>query len=179
MRRSVPWLLAPLALMWVLGCPLDIQVRPEEAPDAGCPDGVCPCMRDTDCPEEQRCGDFYDKCEPGPRLTEECSGIGSCPSFAHCEDNRCQLSCTYGCPLGYQCAPESFCVEACTAGPPETLGNACDSSMDCLRCGFCVGSSGAKRCHQPCRFDADCPGSEPGACQPVPGSSLRACRLPP
>lgn len=166
-----------LLLVWMLGCPLDIQVRPEEAPDAGCPDGVCPCLGDRDCPDGQRCDTFHDECESGPRLTDECNGIGECPSFANCEDNRCQLSCTYGCPPGYQCAPESVCVEECIAGPPETVGGACDSSMDCLRCGYCVGPTGAKRCHQPCRSDSDCPGGEPGGCEAVPGGSLRVCRL--
>ena len=180
MRQPASWFLALLGLLTVLGCPLDIQVRPKEFPDAGCEGRDCdtPCARDMECPDGQRCDDFYDRCEPGPRLTERCVGVTQCPAFADCENGRCELKCLYGCPLGYQCGPESVCVEECTDGPPETLGDFCGSSMDCTRCGVCVDSGGAKRCHQPCTSDGDCPGGAAGTCQPVSGSSLRVCRLP-
>ncbi|WP_164019753.1 latent transforming growth factor beta-binding protein [Pyxidicoccus trucidator] len=179
MRPHFLSFLAPLALLTVLGCPLDIQVRSEDAADAGCQGDTCvrACTGDFECPEGQRCDAFYEECESGPRLTQVCSGVASCPAFASCEDGRCELRCSYGCPPGYRCDPESVCVEECTAGQPETLGNFCESSLDCTRCGFCVDAGGAKKCHRPCTSDSDCPGGPSGACQPVPGGSLRVCRL--
>jgi hypothetical protein len=178
-KTPLPTFLLLLVLLTALGCPLDIQVRPEAGTDAGCQGEDCAraCTRDLDCPDGQRCDDFYDVCEPGSRLTEECSGFGTCPAYADCKNSRCEQRCTFGCPLGYQCGPESLCVEQCTAGPPETLGRFCASSLDCTRCGFCVESGDGKKCHQPCGGDADCPGGGAGACQLVPGGSLRVCRL--
>ena len=180
MRPPVSWFLVPLALLSVLGCPLDIQVRPEDGTDTGCRGSACetPCVADSECSDAYRCDGLYERCEAGPRLTEECSGFGTCQGGASCEDGRCELRCVYGCPLGYRCAPEDLCVETCTGGPLETLGDFCDSSLDCTRCGFCVESGGAKKCHQPCSADADCPGGASGSCQLVPGGSLRVCRLP-
>ncbi|MFP2908758.1 latent transforming growth factor beta-binding protein [Pyxidicoccus sp. 3LFB2] len=181
MRLHVLSFLAPLALLTALGCPLDIEVRPDETADAGCQGAACvrACTRDSECPAEQRCDTFYEECEPGPRLTQECSGVTSCQGLASCEEGRCELRCSYGCPPGYRCSPESVCVEECTEGPPERLGDFCASSLDCTRCGFCVDAGGAKRCHQPCSADSDCAGGGAGACQVVPGSSLRVCRLVP
>lgn len=177
MRPHLLSFLAPLALVMLLGCPLDIQVRPDEVADAGCQGDACVCTGDRECPEDQRCDTFYEECEPGPRLTEACSGVAVCPGFASCEDGRCELKCLYGCPPGYRCAPESVCVEECSAGPTESLGRFCESSLDCGRCGFCVEARGAKKCHQPCTADSDCPGGGADACQPVPGSTLRVCQL--
>ncbi|NMO13643.1 latent transforming growth factor beta-binding protein [Pyxidicoccus fallax] len=179
MRPSASGFLALLGLLTLLGCPLDIQVRSEEVPDAGCEDDDCatPCVRDSECPDGQRCRDIYDRCEPGARITEPCAGLSSCPGFSNCKNGRCELACSRGCPLGYRCGPESLCVEECTQEPPETLGDHCDSSMDCTRCGFCVDAGGTKRCHQPCKSDEECPDGAAGSCQPVPGSSLRVCRL--
>jgi hypothetical protein len=167
-------------LLGGLGCPLDIEVR-APAEDAGCPEPCqVSCDSDAQCPDGQRCDTVYNgRCEAGPRLTQECTRLASCPAFALCEKGHCALRCTYGCPPGYQCGPEGVCVETCTGGPPETLGNFCESSMACARCGFCVSTGGAKRCHQPCKADAECAGGAPGACQPVgEGSPMRVCRLP-
>lgn len=170
MRQPASWFLALLGLLTLLGCPLDIEVRPEEVPT--------PCVRDSECPDGQRCDDYSERCKPGTRLTEPCARSTSCPPYSSCENGRCERSCLYGCPLGYRCDPESLCVEECTQGPPETLGDFCDSSVDCTRCGFCVDAGGTKRCHQPCTSDGDCPGGAAGSCQPVPRGSLRVCRLP-
>ncbi|WP_163992909.1 latent transforming growth factor beta-binding protein [Pyxidicoccus caerfyrddinensis] len=181
MHPPVSWFLVSLGLLMVLGCPLDIQVRPEEGTDAGCQGKDCEtlCVADSECPESHRCDDFEGHCAPGPRLTEECSDFISCQGLASCEDGRCELRCaSYECPPGYQCGPDKVCVETCTGGPPETLGAFCDSSLDCTRCGFCVDGGGSKRCHQPCSSDGDCPGGAVGSCQAVPGGSLHVCRLP-
>ncbi|MCP3137753.1 latent transforming growth factor beta-binding protein [Pyxidicoccus xibeiensis] len=177
MRNPVLSLLACLALLTLLGCPLDIEVREE---DLVCEDEPCgtSCVADAECPDDQRCDGLEDVCVPGPRLTETCSGFGSCQPYASCEESRCEMSCSYGCPPGYRCGPENLCVEECTSGVPETLGDYCETSMDCTRCGFCVADAGgAKRCHQPCSSDGDCPGGTPGSCELIPRSSLRVCRL--
>lgn len=179
MRSSVSWFLAPLAVVTLLGCPLDIQVRPEEATDAGCDEKSCRalCAADSECPDDERCNRFEERCEPGPRLTEECFGFDSCQGFANCTKGRCEMSCTYECGRGYQCAPDKICVETCTAGPPETLGRFCQSSLECTRCGICVDSGAGRRCHQPCGSDSDCPGGAEGSCQTLPGSSVHVCWL--
>jgi hypothetical protein len=180
MRPSVPWFLVPLALVTLLGCPLDIQVRGEEAePDAGCQGSDCraSCTSDAECPDSERCYDFDGRCEPGPRLTEECSGFNSCQAYANCKNSRCELRCTFGCPLGYQCAPDGICVETCTGNAPETLGRFCASSLECTRCGVCLDSGAGKRCHQPCTSDDECPDGSPGSCQAVAGGSLHVCQL--
>ncbi|WP_257448307.1 latent transforming growth factor beta-binding protein [Archangium lipolyticum] len=172
-------LLAPLALVTVLGCPLDIEVREQDNPDAG----PLACVKDQECPEGQRCGDASrnNHCEPGPRVTQPCSGYGTCSYAAFCQDGLCSLDCVGGpCRLGYQCAPDYECVEACTEGPPTKIGVFCNSSTECGRCSVCVpsGSSGEKRCHQPCSADAECPGAAPGVCEKVPGRPGRVCHLP-
>jgi hypothetical protein len=169
-------LLVPLALVTVLGCPLDIQVR-EEDPD----EGPRACVKDQECPEGQRCDDASrdNHCIEGPRVTQPCTGFGTCSYLAFCQKGRCVEGCLGGatCRLGYQCAPDDECVEACTEGPPTKAGSYCGSSTDCGRCGFCVAlGGGGKQCHQPCTADAECPGGAPGACMVVPGSTARVCR---
>ncbi|ADO73779.1 hypothetical protein [Stigmatella aurantiaca] len=180
MRPSAFVLLVPFLLLGGLGCPIDIDVRPPSQDGGDCA-GPCtlPCDRDSQCPEDQRCDITYNKrCEPGLRLTEACTVFTSCPSLSICDEGYCAQSCIYGCPTGYQCGPEEVCVEACTGGPPGTLGNYCESSMECTRCGFCVSTGGEKKCHQPCKADAECLEGGLGACQALPGSTLRVCRLP-
>lgn len=170
-------LLAPLALVTVLGCPLDIEVR--EDTDAG----PRACVKDQECPDGQRCGDDSEDnhCVPGPRVTQPCSGgYGTCSYAASCQNGLCTENCVGGpCRLGYQCAPDYKCVEACTEGPPTKTGDFCETSTDCGRCGFCV-ATGSKemKCHQPCSSDAECPGATPGVCEKVLLSSLRVCHLP-
>ncbi|QRO02298.1 latent transforming growth factor beta-binding protein [Archangium violaceum] len=172
-------LVVPLALVTVLGCPLDIEVRePPLDTDAG----PRACVKDQDCPEGQRCDDAYsdNHCEPGPRVTQSCTGDFTCSYLASCVEGRCELGCLGGrCRPGYQCAPDRECVEACSEGAPTKLGDYCDGSTDCGRCGFCVALSGSgeKRCHQPCTSDTEC-GGETGACQKVTNSTLHVCRLP-
>ncbi|MBN9685702.1 MULTISPECIES: latent transforming growth factor beta-binding protein [unclassified Corallococcus] len=167
-----------LLLLVATGCPLDIQVR--EALDAGCSGDACvlSCAADRECPEDQRCSALYEECEPGPRLTEPCFEPLDCPTYTYCVKGRCSRDCERGCPTGYQCspAPESLCVETCEGLSPEHLGDSCETSMDCARCGFCTDSGQGRRCHQPCRSDAECPGAKPGGCVLIPGSSLRVCQ---
>jgi hypothetical protein len=183
MRLLPSWLLASLVLLVGAGCPLDIQVREEPETDAGCfrPSCVRDCSSDRDCPDDERCNGFDAKCEPGARLTQECGDNLDCTTFARCLRGRCTQTCNGTCPKDYQCSPENTCVESCAGlPPPKSLGRYCDSSQECGRCGFCadVESQGAKRCHQPCRSDAECPGATAGACVAIPGSALRACRQP-
>lgn len=173
-------LLAPLALVTVLGCPLDIELR---EPDTGTDAGPWACVKDQDCPDGQRCSDASKNkhCVKGPRVTQPCEGgYGTCSYGASCAKGLCQEYCAGGpCRLGYQCAPDLECVEACTEGPPTNLGHYCDGSTACGRCGVCValGSGQKKQCHQPCTADAQCPGGAPGACVLVPGiGSARVCR---
>jgi hypothetical protein len=178
MRPCALFAVLAAVLLAAVGCPLDIEVRPPVG-DAGCPEPcVIPCERDSQCPEEQRCDAVYNgRCEPGPRLTQACGAFTSCPAFSNCDQGHCALKCIYGCPPGYRCGPEEVCVEECTGGPLETLGHACESSLECARCGFCVSTGGAKQCHQPCKTDTDCPGGAAGACQSGPeGSAWRVCR---
>ena len=65
MRPPVPWFLAPLVLVTLLGCPLDIQVRPAEHTDAGCQGRDCqtPCVADSQCLDSERCDTFDERCE--------------------------------------------------------------------------------------------------------------------
>lgn len=176
MRFPLSFLL--LILLVAPGCPLDIQVREEL--DAGCLGDACvrSCAADRECPEDQRCSDVYRECESGPRLTEPCSDPLACSTFAYCVKGRCTRDCDPGCPTGYQCspAPESLCVETCEGLPPEHLGDSCETSMDCARCGFCANLGRGKTCHQPCRSDAECPGGQAGTCVQLPGSTLRVCQ---
>ncbi|QRK10731.1 latent transforming growth factor beta-binding protein [Archangium violaceum] len=171
-------LLAPLALVTVLGCPLDIDVRePDTVTDAG----PWACVKDQDCPDGQRCDDASEDnhCEKGPRVTQPCGGYGTCSYGVFCDEGRCEEGCLgIPCRLGYQCAPDFECVEACTEGPPSNLGAWCKSSTECGRCGFCVAlGGGEKQCHQPCTADAQCPEGAPGTCVLVaPGKSARVCR---
>ncbi|RKH03857.1 latent transforming growth factor beta-binding protein [Corallococcus carmarthensis] len=176
MRFSLSFLLVLLVLVVGPGCPLDIQVR--EAPDAGCSESSCssPCDADRECPAGQRCNLFFKDCEDGPRLTEPCSAATSCSGNARCTGGRCVQGCGQGCPVGYLCGPESTCVETCEGMTPATLGSYCTTSMDCTRCGFCADSGSGKKCHQPCRSDAECPDAKPGACVLLPGSTLRVCQ---
>ncbi|RKG80055.1 latent transforming growth factor beta-binding protein [Corallococcus exercitus] len=179
MRCPFPFLLVLGVLLVGPGCPLDIQVR--EEPDAGCSGDSCTlaCAADRECPAGQRCNDFYDECEPGPRITEPCADNIACSGIASCKDGRCARRCSVNdCPLGYQCSPgpESLCVETCEGLTPENLGRFCASSMECTRCGLCTDSGGGKKCHQPCRSDAECPDARPGVCVVIPGSTLRVCQ---
>lgn len=170
------FLLVAFVLLVGPGCPLDIQVRGE--PDAGCSEDSCAlaCEADRECPDEQRCHYLYNTCEDGPRLTEACSDSLDCPGNSRCMGGHCVRSCERGCPLGYQCGPEATCVETCDGLTPSNLGSYCETSMDCTRCGFCTDLGGGKRCHQPCRSDAECPGGSAGSCAQIPGTALRACR---
>lgn len=158
------------------GCPLDIQVR--EEPDAGCEDSSCEqvCDADRECPVGQRCNDLSDVCEDGPRLTEPCSVSFDCDSNARCMDGHCVRSCVRSCPLGYQCGPETTCVESCERRTAGHLGDYCENSMDCTPCGFCADSGDGRRCHQPCRSDAECPEGKAGSCVLLSGTDLRVCR---
>ncbi|OJT26591.1 hypothetical protein BO221_00660 [Archangium sp. Cb G35] len=169
-------LLAPLALVTMLGCPLDIQVREEDPGDAG----PRACVKDQECPDGQRCNDASrdNVCEDGPRVTQPCPGFGTCSYTVFCEKGVCVHGCLGAdCRPGYQCAPDYKCVEACAEGPPTKAGEFCDTSTDCGRCGFCVSLGGeAKRCHVPCTADTQCPGGAPGACVLVPGKTVRVCR---
>ncbi|WP_223645985.1 Dickkopf N-terminal cysteine-rich domain-containing protein [Corallococcus sp. EGB] len=165
-----------VTLLAAPGCPLDIQVR-EEA-DAGCDESSCQqtCDADRECPAGQRCHSLYEVCEDGPRLTEPCSSSSDCASNARCMGGHCVRSCERGCPLGYQCGPESTCVETCEGRTGGHLSEYCETSMDCTPCGFCTDSGGGRKCHQPCRSDAECPGGGAGSCVPISGTGLRVCR---
>jgi hypothetical protein len=175
-----------LSTVW-LGCPLDIQVRCEEPScqeEPLCPGPDCqepqPCAQDSNCPAGWRCN-YSDQCEKGPRLGERCDPL-ECQYLALCgaQSYRCEYTCRTdsACPGSYRCSPDSLCIAECSGTPPETLGLSCQSSSDCVRCGVCVLSGSTKRCRQPCRGDADCPGGAPGVCEQVGSGTHRACRLP-
>ncbi|MDY7229398.1 latent transforming growth factor beta-binding protein [Hyalangium rubrum] len=187
MRRPCLVLFAALASTVWLGCPLDIQVRCEDDPtceeETPCEGSDCAealnCDEDSHCRAGWRCNEAG-KCEEGPRLGETCEGL-DCQRLAVCHPlyHRCEYTCRADleCPSSYRCSPDSLCIEQCGGTPPETLGLTCRSSMDCVRCGVCVGSGSTKQCRQPCQRDEDCPGGAPGVCEQVGSGTHRACRL--
>lgn len=201
-RRTFLLVATLLSTVW-LGCPLDIQVRCEDAASCGgndvCVSGLCTpssgtgdagtdggmdggvkkCAADTECPEDSRCGERTQQCELGSRLGERCYESYECPWSATCSAlrNVCVKYCTLDqyCPSGYQCSPDKLCVAECTA-PPETVGRPCSDSMEC-GCGFCVNTGGQELCRLPCVFDQDCPRVEAGVCEQVGSTNKRACKL--
>ncbi|WP_420811439.1 DUF7107 domain-containing protein [Myxococcus hansupus] len=168
------------------GCASTVPVggactRPCECADAAaaCVSGTCTltCSTDFTCRDGRRCTDG--QCVVGARIGEPCRDTFDCPDFASCprERMRCEERCNPGsglCEAGYQCAPDSVCVQACS-GSPASVGDDCENSLDCSPCSVCLTSGAALRCRQPCRLDRDCPGGAAGSCEQV--GSTRACRL--
>ncbi len=149
-----------------------------DAPDGGT--GTPPrvaCSTDFQCATGSRCEDS--RCVVGSRIGEPCTDSWDCAGFVMCNAKllRCEQRCANDsiCEPGYRCGPDGLCVERCT-DVPSRLGQACADSLECTRCGVCVGSEGARVCRMPCMRDSDCPGQAVGSCEAV-GSWGRACRL--
>ena len=145
---------APLFLLLAVlgGCPLVIEVRQ----DGG---RVEPnvCATDFECDAGSRCE--YSACVVGKRIGDPCLDVFDCPALMGCDPalQKCAVSCVNdsSCPPGYRCAPDDTCIEACP-GVPATLGQNCESSLDCQRCGVCVNNGNGLRCFQRCTLDRDC-----------------------
>ncbi|ADO72566.1 uncharacterized protein STAUR_4788 [Stigmatella aurantiaca DW4/3-1] len=138
------------------------------------------CFKEQDCPEGRRCNE-NSHCERGPRIGQRCEEPSDCQLGASCNaQKRCSKSCPVNgiCGLeGYGCSPDGECVEACTQGPLEMAGLACETSLDCGRCGLCIPTnSRVKQCRQACESSLDCPNA--GVCEKVGSSQQGACQLP-
>ena len=139
-------------------------------PDSGC-GGGCRCTTDFGCESGFRCES--DVCVPGLRIGDPCRDAFACPGSAHCDldSKRCDQWCVgdTGCPDGYRCSPDGYCVEACNEFP-RSAGQQCMVSPDCNRCGVCVdfGTLGLL-CAKPCRLANDC---TIGQCTEVDGTRV-------